>query len=150
MGINSGEVSSLPTKEVAVLQCWKSPAPTEDCAIFQCSSSPSPWHCHPWEVRHQPTMPCSTREKLILKASKLHSFLLRALALEAPIFAVPQKKACIVGGCRRSALPGGRFRCSGTETPTLSHCSETLLSSSQGTVLLAVARVQQRGTEQLY
>lgn len=126
------------------------PAPTEDCAVFQCSSSPSPWHCHPWEVRHQPIMPCSTGEKLILKASKLHSFLLRALAPEALLFPVAQKKACIVGGCRRSALPGGRFRCSATESPTLSHCSETLLNSSQGTALLAGGRIKQQGTQQLY
>lgn len=32
------------------------------------------------------------------------------------------------------------------ETSTLDHCSETLLSSSQGTELLAAARTQQGGT----
>lgn len=101
------------------------------------------------EVRHQPAMPCSAGEKLILKASKLHSFSLRVLAPEALLFPVPQMKAHIVGGCRRSALPGGRFRCSATETSTLGHCSKMLLSSSQGTALLAVARIQQCGTEQL-
>lgn len=102
-----------------------------------------------WEMRHQPAMPPSAGEKLILKVSKLHSFLLRAVAPEALLFPVPQMKARIVGGCRHSALPGGRFRCSASETPTLSHCSETLLSSSQGIALLAVARIQQWGTEQL-
>lgn len=91
-------------------------------------------------------MPCSTGEKLILKASKLHSFSQRALAPEALLVPVPQMKAHIVASCRHSALPGGCFRCSVTETPTLGHCSETLLSSSQGTVLLAVARIQKQGT----
>lgn len=149
MGINSGEVSSLPTKEAAVSQCWKSPAPTEDYAIFQSSSSPSPWH-------HQLGGQASACNALLnwrevnSQSQQASQLLTKSSCSEALLSAVPQMKACIVGGCRRSALPGGWFRCSATQTPTLGHCSEMLLSSSQGTVLLAVARIQQQGTEQLW
>lgn len=116
---------------------------------FPVLQQPIPLAALAQEARHQPAMPCLDGEKLILKANKLHSCSLRVLTPEARLFPVAQMKARIVGGCRRSALPGGRFRCSASETPTLGHCSETLLRSSQGTALLAAARIQQRGTEQL-